>query len=34
MYTFEVQLADVDRGVYEEFTLRARGIRPRPMPTW
>jgi uncharacterized protein YaeQ len=23
MYTFEVQLADVDRGVYEEFTVRA-----------
>lgn len=23
IYTFEVQLADVDRGVYEEFTLRA-----------
>jgi uncharacterized protein YaeQ len=23
MYTFEVQLADVDRGVYEQFTLRA-----------
>jgi len=23
MYTFEVQLADVDRGVYEEFTTRA-----------
>jgi uncharacterized protein YaeQ len=23
MYTFEVQLADVDRGVYEDFTVRA-----------
>ena len=23
MYTFEVHVADVDRGVYEEFTLRA-----------
>src|SRR3954462_3805437 len=23
MYTFEVQLADVDRGVYEQFTVRA-----------
>ena len=23
IYTFEVQLADVDRGVYEQFTLRA-----------
>lgn len=23
IYTFEVQLADVDRGVYEEFTVRA-----------
>ena len=23
MYTFEVQLADMDRGVYEQFTVRA-----------
>jgi uncharacterized protein YaeQ len=23
MYTFEIELADTDRGIYEQFTLRA-----------